>query len=161
MTNCEKNRCTYRWQISKWFNNDAEWNAGIFACLVSARNPVRSAPHQRLIRIKKRIVNSRFLHDLLLLLNLLLFERLLHGSIILRLLLAACRPGMHVGKLVLSGGRLNWLLHLSLWLVAEWLRVALVRELKRKQIQHPFGPSRPQACQIKVRFVNVRTLTGD
>jgi hypothetical protein len=125
---------TYRWEITIRLDNDAEWNARIFACFVSARDPVRSAPHQRLIRIKKRVVNSRFLHYLLLLLNLLLFERLLHG-IILSLLLTSGHTGwsrMHVRVLILSCGHLL-LLHLCLWLVAEWLSVTLSRELEREQ----------------------------
>lgn len=124
---------TYRWEISVWFHNDAEWNAGVFARFVSAWNPVRSAPHQRLVRIKKRIVNSRFLNYLLLLLNLLLFERLLHGIVVyLCLLLATSWTRMHICILILSW---SWLvlMHLSLWLLTEWLSVYLSGKLIREQ----------------------------
>lgn len=146
---------TYRWKITIRLDNDAEWNTRIFECFVSARNPVRSAPHQRLVRIKKRIVNSRFLHYLLLLLNLLLFERLLH-RVILCLLLTSCSTGwsrMHIRVLILSCWHLL-LLHLCLWLVGEWLSVTLIRELVPEQKSASICNVKRsrQTRQIKVRL---------
>lgn len=128
--------CTYRWEIAVWFDYDAEWNAGVFACFVSAWNSIRSAPHQWFVGIEKCIVDSRLLNNLRLLLYLLLFERLLHGIIahLWCLLRATGRlTWMHICILVLTRCHLC-LLHLLLRLLAEWLCVTLSRELKRKDM---------------------------
>lgn len=90
---------TYRWQISVWLDDDAEWNTRVFTRLIGAWNPVSSAPHERLISVEKCIVNPRILNDRRLLLNLLLLERLLHSVGLRRLLGARIRS--HICILIL------------------------------------------------------------
>ena len=117
---------TYRWEISVWLDDDAEGNARAFARLVRARDPVRGAPHERLVSVEEGVVNARVFYDLLDLLDWLLLERLLHSACLIGLL--GCRIRCHISVLIGPG---KWLL-CHLWRATHrWHAVILHRGLLR------------------------------
>lgn len=146
---------TYSRQISIRFHNNAKGHAWVFSCLIRPRNPISSAPHQWLICVEQRVVNSGLLDCLLDLLHLLLSERLLDGIIIHLSLLLCILIRLHVCELIDTWSHLIYRLAGCLHLLLTkrlWIRL-LLWELKQKKMIVRVD------CFIKAVIVKVGNVT--